>query len=285
MVASHKSFSKAAAELHLTQPAVTLQIKHLEQELGELLIDRMGRFLALTPAGEVFLTYVSQILNLAAQATETMQQFGKTRGRLTIGAGTTNTIFRLPQILQQYRASFPQIEIRIRSGDSDLITRLVEENAVDLGFITTVYPNPNLNIIPLFEDKIWLLGPENFPAQVRMDQLEQESFILFRAGSGFRYFLEEQFRAYQIIPKVTMELESIEAIIRLVESGLGLAFLPEIAVREELAHGAIRKIKIEGWKTMRRQTFLIYRRDKYLTWPIEEFLQRLPGQKKEIITK
>ena len=275
LVASCKSFSKAAEKLHLTQPAVTLQIKHLEEELGGLLIERLGHSLALTPAGEELLKFTRQILNLTEQALISVRQFSMARGRLTIGAGTTNTIFRLPGVLQLYHRNYPQIEIRIRNGDSELITRLVYENTIDLGLVTTINPGLNLKIFPLFEDRILLVAPKDSYSEISIHELESESLILFRAGSGFRHFLEEKFRECRFTPKVTMELESIEAIIRLVESGLGLAFLPESAVQGELASGALQRVAFKGWEFVTRQTFLIYRHDKYLTWPIKAFLNQL----------
>ena len=278
LVASHKSFSRAAEELHLTQPAVTQQIKNLENELGEPLFDRLGRSQALTPAGEVFLIYTQQILNLTEQAADTVRQFSQVRGRLTIGAGTTNTIFRLPEILRSYREKHPQIEIRIRSGSSDLITGLVYENAVDFGLVTTVDPLTSLEAVPLFRDRILLIAPPDYPDEITTAALEKEPLILFRSGSGFRRFLEEQFRQNQLTPQVGMELESIEAIIRLVHNGLGLAFLPEIAVSTELAGGALKTVWIEGWGIMARQTYLIYRRDKYLSWPIKAFFNMIVKQ-------
>lgn len=276
LVATLNSFSKAAEILHLTQPAITHHIKNLEQELGEVLIERRGRTLLLTPAGEVFLEYARQISNLTDAARETIHHFTSSRGRLTIGAGTTNTIFRLPDILKSYRQTHPQVEIRIRSGDSDLISRLVSENAVDLGLVTTVNPALNLETISLFSDRILLAAPPGFPkGQVDMKELESQSLILFRSGSGFRRFLDDRFYQYQFIPNVTMELESIEAIIRLVASGLGLAFLPEVAIRDELADAELRQVEILGWEPMIRHTYLIYRRDKYLTWPMKSFFQQL----------
>lgn len=275
LIAAHKSFSKAAEQLHLTQPAVTQQIKNLENELEEPLLDRLGRSLALTPAGEIFLIYTQQILNLTEQAADTVRQFSQVRGRLTIGAGTTNTIFRLPEILRSYREKHPQIEIRIRSGSSDLITALVYENAVDLGLVTTVDPLSRLEAVPLFQDRILLIAPPDYPDEITTEALEKEPLILFRSGSGFRLFLEEKFRQNQFSPQVGMELESIEAIIRLVHNGLGLAFLPEIAVSGELADGALKNVWIEGWGIMARQTYLIYRRDKYQSWPIKAFLNAI----------
>lgn len=274
-IALQKSFSKAAIELHLTQPAVTQQIKNLEAEVGEVLFDRLGRTLTLTPAGEVFLTYVQQILNLTDQASETIRQFSKSRGRITIAAGTTNTIFRLPSILQEYRQHYPQVEIRIRNGDSELITKLVYDNTVDLGLVTTINPTYHLKAIPLFIDPIMLVAPQGYPFHLSISELETESLILFRAGSGFRRFLEEQFRQNGFNPKVSMEMESIEAIIHLVRSGLGLAFLPEISIREELNSGVLQSIVIKGWSAMTRQTYLIYRHDKYLTWPVKAFLKQV----------
>jgi DNA-binding transcriptional LysR family regulator len=276
LVATTTSFSKAAEILHLTQPAITHQIKNLEEELGEVLIERRGRSLVLTPAGEVFLEFAKQINNLTIAARETIHHFTSVRGRLTIGAGTTNTIFRLPDILKNYRQSHPQVEIRIRNGDSDLISRLVSENAVDLGMVTTVNPLLNLETKSLFSDGILLVAPPGFPKNViTMKELEAESLILFRSGSGFRRFLDERFYQHQFIPNTTMELESMEAIIRLVASGLGLAFLPELAVREELAGAELCQVQIMGWEPMIRHTYLIYRHDKYLTWPMKAFLQQL----------
>lgn len=275
LVASYKSFSKAAEEVHLTQPAVTLQIKHLENELGELLLERLGRTLAVTPAGEVLLIYSQQILNLTEQAADAIRQFSQVKGRLTIGAGSTNTIFRLPEILRAYRQKHPQIEIRIRNGNSDLITTLVLENAIDLGLVTTIESHSGLEIVPLFRDPIQLVAPDGYPEFIQAEALEQESLILFRSGTGFRRFLEELFRQYQFSPRTFMELESIEAIIRLVQSGLGLAFLPEVAVSEGLQNGSLQAVAVKDWDIPRRQTHLIYRRDKYLGWPIKAFLDEI----------
>lgn len=275
IVAALKSFSKAAEALHLTQPAVTLQIKNLEGGLGQRLLERSGRTLTLTPAGEIFLTYAQQILNLAEQAQETVEQFIKQRGRLSIAAGTTTTIFRLPAILSVYHQNYPKVDIRIRNGASKRVTELVYENTVDLGLVTTIDPVLTLKTIPVFKDQIWLIGPVGHPPAITIQQLEQASLILFDSGSGFRRFLTEQFSAYHFIPKVAIELESIEAIIRFVQCSLGLAFLPQIAVAEELCNNSLQHIQIEGWQEMVRQTYLIYRKDKYLTWPVEAFLNQL----------
>lgn len=274
LAATEHSFSKAAEILHLTQPAVTQQIKNLEAEMGEVLFERLGRTLVLTPAGETLHTFAQPLLNLADQALETVRQFTNQRGRLTIGAGSTNTIYRLPNLLQHYHNDCPQVELRIRNGDSELITRLVYENAVDLGLVTTINTLPSIiRTIPLFKDGIWLVAPPNYPSLITANDLASESLILYRAGSGFRRYLEDQFRKNKFTPKVTMELESIEAIIRLVRSGLGLAFLPEVAIKEELTNGLLKTIKVEEWRQMSRQTHLILRRDKYLTWPIKAFLK------------
>lgn len=276
LVASSASFSKAAEILHLTQPAITHQIQNLEEAVGELLMERRGRSVILTPAGEVFFDYAKQIINLVETARETIHQFSSVRGRLTIGAGTTNTIFRLPDILKTYRESHPQVEIRIRNGDSELISRLVSENAVDLGLVTTVNINLNLEKKPLFQDQILLVAPGDFGKKLlTISELGSQPLILFRSGSGFRRFLDDHFYEHGFIPKVIMEMESIEAIIRLVASGLGLAFLPEISVFESLRNNQLSQIKLKDWKPMLRRTFLIYRPDKYLSWPVKAFLQQL----------
>ena len=161
-------------------------------------------------------------------------------------------------------------------GIPDQITRMVYENAVDLGLVTTINPTLNLETISLFEDQILLVAPGDFPKQqLSISELESESLILFRTGSGFRRFLAEHFYQHHFIPNTTIELESIEAIIRMVASGFGLAFLPKISVQEGLMKGELRQVKITGWTTMIRHTFLIFRRDKYLTWPLKAFFQQL----------
>lgn len=275
LAATEHSFSKAAQLLHLTQPAVTQQIKNLEAEIGEALFERLGRSLVLTPAGETLLAFAQPLLNLADQALETVRQYTHQRGRLTIGAGSTNIIYRLPNLLQHYHRNCPQVELRIRNGDSELITRLIYENAIDLGLITTISNNlpPIIRTSPLYRDGIWLVGPPHYSSIITPAQLGSESLILYRAGSGFRRYLEDQFHSCRFTPKVTMELESIEAIIRLVKSGLGLAFLPEVAVKEEIDAGALKAILVEGWPEFYRNTHLILRQDKYLSWPIKSFLK------------
>ena len=279
LVATCQSFSKAAQLLHLTQPAITMQIKNLEIELGERLIERQSRSLVLTPAGEVFLDYTKKILNLTNQARESIQQFHQVRGRLVIGAGTTNTIFRLPQMLQIYHQQYPEIEIQIRSGDSDYISRLVQENAIDLGLVTTIDINNNLEVKPLFSDQILLVTPPGYPEKIAPELLAKEALILFRNGSGFRRYLDKYFLAQQFQAKVIMELESMEAMISFVKHGLGIAFLPEIAIREQLAQQTIQTMLINNWPQMIRQTYIIYRKDKYLTWSIKTFLKQILGEK------
>lgn len=276
-VATHQSFSKAAEELHLTQPAVTSQIKNLENELGQHLIDRTGRSFCLTPAGEAFLAYAQQIINLTEQAHATIEQFSNQRGRICIGAGTTTTIFRLPSILSSYHSAYPKVEIQIRNGTSHLVNNLVYENAVDLGLVTTIDDTLNLETIPVFEDEICLVAPGSYTGSGSIRQLENEPLVLFRSGSGFRRYLEEQFKIYHFTPKVAIELESIEAIIRFVQYGLGMAFLPEIAVAEELKNGLLKRITLDGWAEMTRHTYLVYRKDKYLTWPLRVFLEQVKG--------
>jgi len=275
LVASCQSFSKAAQILHLTQPAITIQIKNLEAELGERLIERHARSLVLTPAGEVFLDYTKQILNLTTQACESIRQFHQTRGRLFIGAGTTNTIFRLPQLLQAYHQQYPEVEIQIRSGDSDYIISLVKENAIDLGFVTTIDITTNLEIQPLFSDQILLATPLGYPQEITPTLLAKESLILFRTGSGFRRYLDKYFLTQHFQPKVVMELESMEAMISFVQNGLGITFLPEIAIREQLLQQTIQTIQIKNWSAMTRQTYLVYRKDKYLSWSIRNFLTQI----------
>lgn len=275
LLAETGSFSQTARIQHLTQPAVSHQIKILEEELGQILVERRGRHTRLTPAGELFLPYAQRILGLYAEGKNLLADFRGKGGRFSLGAGTTTIIFRLPDLLQKFREQFPETDLVIKAGNSREITDLTLHGTVDFGLVTTPAPAGKLKSIPLYQDQILLVTPpdwKNSCGELHLVDLENEPLILFPRGSGFRDFLELTFRTHHFLPKVTMELDSIEGIKQMVSIGMGLSFLPEVALNPELANGELKTFKVTDLENLHRTTYLIYLPERSWTAAMKGFV-------------
>lgn len=276
-VAETQNFTRAAELLHMTQPAVTQQIRALEDEFGQALFDRIGRSVHLTQAGEVLLDYAQRIADLFNEcrtAMQDLQQVG--RGRLRIGAGLTLSVFVLPALLSAYRQEYPGIDVTVTTGSTkEMINRLLS-NEVDLAMVTGPAPHPNLVITKLYEDEMVLVVNRHHPfcerGEVSPEELRGESFIQFEQGSGYRSFLEDFFRRVGIAPRIRMDLDSIEAMKRMAEVGLGVTIVPRMSLRDEIAQGTLVPIKMKGVPPLVRPTTVAFRRDKYLSASMRAFL-------------
>ncbi|NLG84805.1 MAG: LysR family transcriptional regulator [Firmicutes bacterium] len=279
-VIEHASFSRAAAALHLTQPAVSQQIRALEEELGLELLQRIGRTIRPTKAGEVLLEYARNILTLAEKGERALAEFrAERRGRLILGAGNTNITFRLPPLLQEYRRREPGVEVVVKAGNSHQLLALLDEGQIDVALVTSPVEGRAFHFIPLFHDEIILILPPEHPfggkGSLTPEDLPGVPAILFARGSGFRRFLDNAFARAGYRPEVLMELESIEGIKRLVQIGLGLSFLPRVAVEEELKGGSLRTLPVAGLVPATRTTHAVYRPEPFLPTPLRAFLELL----------
>ena len=276
-VIENGGFSRAAAVLHLTQPAVSQHLRALEEELGLELVERIGRTVRPTKAGEVLLDYARNILALVEQGERALAEFrAECRGRLVLGAGNTNITFRLPPLLQEYRRREPGVEVVVKAGNSHELLALLGEGQIDVALVTSPVKEKVFHLIPLFQDEIILILPAEHAfggREVLMpEDLQGIPAILFARGSGFRRFLDEAFARVGYRPEVLMELESIEGIKRLVQIGLGLSFLPRIAVEEELKAGSLRTLPVAGLVPAVRTTHAAYRPVQFLPAPLRAFL-------------
>jgi len=274
------SFSRAAQELYLTQPAVSLHIRALEQELGATLFERAGRNVRLTHDGELFREYAQRILQLVQESRQAiLESASGERGRVVVGAGATTTIFTLPPVLQGLRSGHPGIEVIIRSGASREVAQMVRAGEVDVGLVTSPVGNTDLVSRPLIEDKVVaIVGRDHRLAATGHTTLAEfalEPQILFVRGSGFRAFLDAVFAGAGVTPQVQMELDNIEAIKALVEIGLGASLVPEVAVRGEIADGRLVALVITDIPPLSRRLSVIYRKDKHLSPAIRLFLEEL----------
>jgi len=261
-VAATGNISAAAKRLHLTQPAVTKHVRALERALGQLLVERSARGVRLTEAGQLLRDYGHRSATLLDECRTALSDLTSGRtGSLAIGAGVTTSMFQLPRWLRLYRRRWPDVDIRIQTGESRVVAELVRTRAIDCGFVTSPIKHAELVSRTLYSETISLVvsAKADFPEHVT---LEQVPLIMFPAYAGFRRYLERAFAAAGLDPQLKMEIDSVEATKSLVELGLGGAFLPETAVQRELNYGRLRKLSVHGLPKLSRQTRFIQRADR-----------------------
>jgi LysR family transcriptional regulator, transcriptional activator of the cysJI operon len=263
-VAEQRSFRKAAEELYLTQPAVSLQIKALEEDLGVQLFDRTSAQASLTPAGTILLGYARRVHELLTSAEQKIAALhGQLAGRLTLGASTTIAQYVLPRLLGEFTREHPGVSPTLISGNTEQIVDAVNEQKIALGFIEGPPRSRDVRIEPFLRDELVLIVPAVHPWAERVDVAASEivsiPLLMRERGSGSRRIVEMALERHG--PKVrslniAMELDSTEAIKSAVEAGLGAGFVSRWAIAKDLRLG--RSFKIVEIKAMRIQRdFLI----------------------------
>ena len=280
-VARRESFTRAAAELHLTQPAVTRQIAALEVELQALLFDRLGKRIQLTGAGETLLGYAEHILRLTDEAREALEELTAGRaGRIAIGAASTLATYVLPPLLTQFRQEHPGIELSLRTGLSARVRELVLSGVVDIGLVTTegeptqqdgVLTSESLGVY----ETVLAVPPGHVLATqltTTVAELSGEPLLAMTTGTNLRTYAEHILADAGVAARVAMELDSVEAIKRMVEAGLGISLLPRVAVASEVAAGRLVALTLTGVPLPERHIVLLRRRDKQVTVPLLAFI-------------
>lgn len=246
-VARHLSFTKAAEQLFMTQPAVTFQIKQLEEHLNTRLFERSHGRIGLTPAGELVLEYAEKILTLSGELeTRVGELTGAISGPLLLGASTTVAEFYLPQILGEFKAKHPHVQAHMTVANSETITTRVAEHALDLGLIESPAHMAAVQTEFCCEDVLVMIcGPQHKLARagkVTAAEVATEPFVSREPGSGTREVTDQFFLQNKVSPdalNVVMELGSPEAIKGVVETGLGVSILSRTTVAKELKLGVL----------------------------------------------
>ena len=278
-VAETRSISRASEELLLTQPAVSKQIKALEDELGERLFDRIGKKVYLTRTGEVMYAYAVRILRLVQEAKTAVKDMSEEcSGELVIGTSDHISLHRLPDLLKRYISAFPKVDLKLRCHRSETILDMVNKNLVDLGVITLPKAAFKLVSKTIWEDPMSLVFPRDHPLQslkvIRLKDIANYGIILPEAGTTTRNTIEAAFSKKKLTPNVAMEVAYIETIKGLVKAGLGISILPDKAVEQEISGGILVKSKIQD-ATFSRNLGVVYLKDKFLSRPAVEFLRSL----------
>jgi len=239
-VARHLSFSKAADELQLSQPAVSKHIQQLEAELGVRLFQRTGRRVELTEAGRLVLDYAKRLSFLSEEMRRALSELeGVQRGYLRLGASSTPGLYLVPDLLVRFRREFPGVETTLVISNSADVARRVGIGEIDLGFVGAVPQLPGLLVRNFADDEIVLIVPAGHALTRRLkfapESLAQEVLIVREPGSATRQVAEVNLARLGVSPRQVMEMSGSEAVKRVVAAGLGIAFISRHAVALEVA--------------------------------------------------
>ena len=278
-VADTKSFSKASEIIHLTQPAVSLQIQAIEELYETKLFDRTSSAVTLTPAGEVLYKYAKHILALYASAEKEIGELtGLVKGSIALGASTTIGNYLLPKVIADFRKTRPKIKIHLQVGNSKRIVELLNSGNIDLGLVEGEVSRQKLYREKLIADELCLIVPPQHPWAKRRDisilELTNEPFIFREEGSGTRQVIEKYLEKNGLSPqnmKITMILGSTESIKHAVENGMGVSIVSRWAALKEAKFGTLKLLSFREEKMMREFT-LITPKNEVLSHAAEEFL-------------
>lgn len=258
-VAKHLNFRRAGEELSLTQPAVTMQVKSLEQHLGVQLFDRSGTRISLTPAGTTLLKYARKIDALETVALADVSRFaGEQRGELRIAASLTIAQYVLPHLLGSFQQQHPQVRLYVTTCNTEQVLERLVARQVALGFIEGPALRRDVRAEVFLEDEIVLMVPPAHEwtegASVEPAELKDERLLMRERGSGTRRVVEMSLQKSGIAVKqlnLAMEFDSTEGIITAVEAGLGIGFASLLSISKELQLGTIRVVPIRGVRITR----------------------------------
>jgi DNA-binding transcriptional LysR family regulator len=280
-VATKGSFSLGAEKIFRTQSAVSIQINRLEETIGQRLFHRTTKSIELTEAGHVFLHYVEKIQRLLDEAQQELLDLGKMeKGRLVISTSDTTACYRLPEVLQSFKAQYPGIEILVRNSTSLNTIEMVAVNEVDLGIATLAFLKPGLVAIPLFSRSDVVVCHPDHPLanrkQLLLKDLESYSCILLDDRCSSRRILDQACEAAGVTLRIAMELSSIEVIKNLVMINSGISIVPEVSIQKEVQAGLLSFIKIRDFQQNKQPRMgVIYKKNRYLSLAAKSFLEEL----------
>lgn len=267
-VASHLNYSRAAEELYLSQPAVSMQIKQLEGHIGLPLFEQMGKKIFLTEAGRELFHYAR---NIAQQMIEMEGVFdemkGLERGKLTLSVVNTANYFT-PQLLAKFCQRHPNINVILQVANSDAVLKLLSDNSTDMAIMGQPPDGLDLNAESFLDNPLVVIACPSHPLaalrHIKFGQLAQENFLSREKGSGTRSAMERVFALHGIQPRISMEMETNEAIKQAVQAGMGLGILSLHSIELELETRRLVILDVEHFPLL-RQWFVAHRSNKRLS--------------------
>ena len=278
-VAAHRSFSRAAEVLQLTQPSITARIQSLERELSEELFERGGRGVRMTDAGLAFLPFAERILQTLQEGREAVDEVRNVQlGSLRVGSALTISTYVLPKILHIFRQRYAGVEVVIRTGRSEQVLTMLLNDEVQVGLVRSL-THQEVEAVHLYDDEIVLAAYPEHPFAVTgratVEDTASQPIILFDRGSSYYGLIHNFFRQAGVVPNVSMELDSLEATKRMVEQGLGIALVPLVTIERELLAGALVRVDMVNAEPIKRPISLIYRRHRKRPRTVNAFIDTL----------
>jgi DNA-binding transcriptional LysR family regulator len=278
-VAKHLSFTKAAEALFMTQPAVTFQIKQLEEHFNTRLFERGHGRISVTPAGTVVLEYAERILSLSAELDLRLKEMtGHVAGLLLVGASTTIAEFLLPRVLGEFKSKYPGVMPRLIVANSGAVESRVAEHTLDIGFIEAPSHLATIVSDEVCDDELQVVCAPGHPfaklKSVTPKQLAQYPFISREAGSGTREVTDDYLKKAGVRPdslNMVMELGSPEALKGLVATGLGFTIMSRATVTKEMRLGELSVVPLAP--TLNRRLSVVYPKEKFRSQLVNTFVQ------------
>lgn len=274
-VAEKKNFSRAAEELHMSQPAVSQYIRALEDQIGTRLLERTNKYVKLNKAGEIVYDYAQEITGLYTKMQRLVDDLtNKTSGPLSIGASYTFGEYILPHVIAEMLDEYPLVEPSITIGNTKDIAEAVLKHQLDVGIVEGDFQHDKLMIEPFAEDAMHIVAAPGHPLAgqdpVTPQDLEKEKWIVREVGSGTRTAADNMLKSIGIAPEKMMEFGSIQIIKESVEAGLGISLLSHWAIRKELDMGSLTILPVDSLPFTRK--FSIVTSSPYRTKALDTFL-------------
>ena len=277
-VARLLSFTKAAESLHMTQPAVTFQVRQLEEYFNTRLFDRTHNRISLTDAGKRVFEYADDIFDLYAKMENAVRDMtGEISGILIIGASTTIAEYMLPALLGDFKRKYPDINVHLKVSNSDGIVSMVENNDIDLGVVESAVMNKNLVVENCRHDRLVAIVPPQHSLaseqKVQLKDLMSHAYIAREEGSGTREVIHEYLTNAGMKPAdihVAMELGSPEAIKGAVEAGMGVSIVSEVTIHKEIQLGTLVALELDP--PMERPFSFVHQKQKFRQRAMDELL-------------
>ena len=278
-VVEEKGFSKAASRVFRTQPAVSIAIRRLEEEIGLPLLERNQKVPVLTEAGQVVYDYAQRILGLRDEVGQVIRDLQNLKtGRVRVGANESTSLYLLPELILTFREQYPEVKVEIFRQVSSRLPRELLDRKIDFGLMAFEPVDRELEAFPVLKDELVLIMSPKHPlarrSSVKVKELGNEPFLAHNVNSGSRVKVIETFARQHTPLNITLELATIETIKRFVQKRVGLGFVPRMCVREELARGVLVSVPVRGL-THNRTLWAAYRRGTQFSPAASAFLNLL----------
>jgi len=285
--ASHLNYSRAAEELYLSQPAVSMQIKQLEAHIGLPLFEQMGKKIFLTEAGRELFHYARSIAQQLAEMETVFEEMkGPGQGKLTLSVVNTANYFT-PQLLARFCRRYPGINVNLQVANRDAVLQQLADNSTDLAIMGQPPDGMDVSAESFLDNPLVVIAAPGHPLaglkRIKFARLATETFLSREPGSGTRSAMERIFAEHKIQPHISMEMETNEAIKQAVQAGMGLGILSLHSIELELETGRLAMLNVEHFPLL-RHWFVVHRSNKRLSGAALAFKDFLLAEAKSITT-